>query len=85
MKFLEKIDVDFEKNTSKIYYVTGVVSTNGEIAQFFKIMEDKDASIEDCISYIEIGTKVDPAKDWNEAKRILNSFDNSKHMDVDNG
>lgn len=75
MKFLEKVEIDPKSNRVIVDYVSGFQSFNGDIAQFFKIMEDKEQDVEGTFSYIKLGRMVDPNHDWDEAERVLHSFE----------
>lgn len=77
MKFLEKVEIDLRANRVIVDYVNGFQSSNGDIAQFFKMMEDKKQDIEGTSSYIKLGRMVDPNHDWDEAERVLRSFESS--------
>jgi hypothetical protein len=73
-KYLLEIRIYRNIERCEITYQNGTKSSDGSVAQFFKIMEDRQYDCDDIMAYIKLGRRIDPAKNWDEAERIINTF-----------
>lgn len=55
-------------------FTNGETTKSVEAAHFFMKMQDKGASPDELRGYIQIGRMTDPDHDWEEIKRIADTF-----------
>lgn len=74
MKFINQISGVPGSGKPKTVFVNGTVTDDMSTAQFFMKMQDEDKTVEEARSYAEIGPMIMSNANWDEIKRVLNTF-----------
>ena len=75
MKYLKEVmGTPGDPLKTKILFKSDAISDDLTCGQFFKIMEDKNKSIEEVESYIKIGPMLNSNANWPEIERIFNTI-----------
>lgn len=72
--FLKEISGTPGSGTAHIVFTNGVTSNDLQCANFFMTMQDRGMTLEEARSYARVGSMLSPTVDWNEIKRILDTF-----------
>jgi len=75
MTYLKEVSGVPGSGEGQFTFVNGAISNDLKCAQFFMTMQDRGASIEEMRSYANIGPMVSPGVDWDEVKRVLDTFE----------
>lgn len=73
MKYFKKAEVSGGSLVSA-EFTSGATTSDAMCARFFMKMQDDEMSIAQARSYAQIGPMVQPDVDWNEVRRILDTF-----------
>ena len=75
MKFITQISGVPGSGEGKTLFESGAVSTDLKCAQFFMMLQDKDASLAEAKGFVQIGKMVQQDVDWGEISRVLATFE----------